>query len=137
MGGLQVLITLIVGYLTVRAVQKKWNPVVLSVLFTALIGLLGLKKYVLEMINSTAQKVNADGFYGITGTGLGLALLTGILAWVLRGKRALFILFLVVTLVLLNIDQTLVEMIVGPISNRVQEAWDWFYPWIKEQFHKI
>lgn len=136
--GLQILALFVVGFLTYKAVQKRWNQVVVAILLTALIGLLGLKQQVMEAINGTAAKANADELYGITGTGLGLALLTGILAWLFRAKsRALFILMLMVTLVLLNLDSSLVNAIRGPISTKVEESWNWFYPWIKDQIESI
>ena len=136
--GLQIIALLVVIFLTYKAVQKKWNQVVVSILLTALIGLLGLKQQAMEAINGAAAKANADELYGITGTGLGLALLTALIAWFVRAKsRALFILMLVATLVLLNLDASLVNAIRGPISTKMADAWNWFIPWISEQIESI
>lgn len=136
--GLQILATIVIAWLTYKTVKKKdSSPVALSVLFTTLIGLLGAKKQVMEGITSTAEKANADGFYGITGTGLGLAVLTGLLAFALKKWKAPFVLMLVATFVLLNFDVILVDITLGPINSNIEKAWDWFYPWIQQKIEDI
>ncbi|MDX2776696.1 hypothetical protein PV379_05040 [Streptomyces caniscabiei] len=129
--------TIIVVLLAIRAVRKGWKPIPFAVLFTLLIGLLGLSNLVLEAITDNAAKVNADEFYGITATGLGLALPAGGITWLLRKTRAPFIFMFVVTLMLLRVDVILVEAALGPFSDKVNEFWNWLYPEMKKWFESI
>lgn len=138
MDGIQVFMLLVVGLLTYLAVKKKWNQIAVGILLTALIGLTGMSGEALQAINGTAQKANADELYGITGTNLGLALLTGLLAWVARTRaRGVFILMLVATLLILRIDAILVDAIRGDLGTQAKAVWNWFWPWIQEQFESI